>query len=133
MDVGDRLLNTEMKIPITATMIYNHNPVCTHPDQQQMIRALSREDLFIVGSDVVMTDSMRYADVILPAASHFEYADIYGSYGQNYLQRAEPVIPCVGQSLPNTEIFRRLAARFGFTDPAFTASDEQLILSLIHI
>ena len=127
VDVGDRLLNTEMKIPITATMIYNHNPVCTHPDQQQMIRALSREDLFIVGSDVVMTDSMRYADVILPAASHFEYADIYGSYGQNYLQRAEPVIPCVGQSLPNTEIFRRLAARFGFTDPAFKASDEQLI------
>lgn len=127
VDVGERLLDNKMKIPITATMIYNHNPVCTHPDQQQMIRALSREDLFIVGCDVVMTDSMQYADVILPAASHFEYADIYGSYGQNYLQRAEPAIPCVGQSLPNTEIFRRLAARFGFTDVAFRASDKQLI------
>jgi anaerobic selenocysteine-containing dehydrogenase len=127
VDVGRKLLDREMKIPITATMIYNHNPVCTHPDQQQMIRALSREDLFIVGCDVVMTDSMQYADVILPAASHFEYADIYGSYGQNYLQRAAPVIPCVGQSLPNTEIFRRLAERFGFTDPAFSATDEQLM------
>ncbi|TLZ59024.1 MAG: molybdopterin oxidoreductase family protein, partial [Gammaproteobacteria bacterium] len=48
-------------------------------------------------------------------------------YGQQYLQRAEPVIPPVGQSLPNTEIFRRLAARFGFSDPAFTASDAELM------
>ena len=127
VDVGAKLLDRSMKIPIAAVMIYNHNPVCTHPDQQQMIRALSREDLFIAGSDIVMTDSMAYADVILPAASHFEYDDIYGSYGQNYLQRAEPVIPCVGDSLPNTEIFRNLAARFGFTDDAFTATDSELI------
>lgn len=127
VDVSEKMLNRNMKIPIAAIMIYNHNPVCTHPDQQQMIKALSRDDLFIAGSDVVMTDSMKYADVILPAASHFEYDDVYGSYGQNYLQRAAPVIPCVGESLPNTEIFRRLAARFGFTDPAFTDTDQQLM------
>ncbi|OED35624.1 molybdopterin-binding oxidoreductase [Chromatiales bacterium (ex Bugula neritina AB1)] len=127
VDVSEKLLSREMKIPVKAIMIYNHNPVCTHPDQQQMIDALSREDLFIVGCDIVMTDSMQYADVILPAASHFEYADIYGSYGQNYLQRAEPAIPCVGESLPNTEIFRRLAKRFGFDDPVFCESDEELM------
>ncbi len=127
VDVGEKLLDRSMRIPLAAVMIYNHNPVCTHPDQQQMIRALSQEDLFIVGSDIVMTDSMAYADVILPAASHFEYDDIYGSYGQNYLQRAEPVIPRVGESLPNTEIFRKLAARFGFTEALFTATDQDLI------
>ena len=96
-----------------------------------MIEALSRDDLFIAGSDVVMTDSMRYCDVILPAASHFEYADIYGSYGQNYLQRASAVIPCVGDSLPNTEIFRRLAARFGYDDAIFRETDDELINSAI--
>ncbi len=127
VDVSEKLLNREMKIPVKAIMIYNHNPVCTHPDQQQMIDALSQQDLFIVGCDIVMTDSMQYADVILPAASHFEYADIYGSYGQNYLQRAEPAIPCVGDSLPNTEIFRRLAKRFGFEEDAFSESDAQLM------
>ena len=74
-----------------------------------------------------MTDSLAYADVVLPASSHFEYHDIYAAYGQHWLQRAEPVIPPQGESLPNTEIFRRLAARFGFTDPAFTASDAQLM------
>jgi len=127
VDVGKMLLDPDMAPPIKAVMIYNHNPVATHPDQNRMRRALSQEDLFVVGSDVVMTDSMQFADVILPAASHFEHDDIYGAYGQNYLQRAEPVIDPVGQALPNTEIFRRLAARFSFTEAAFTASDKQLM------
>jgi anaerobic selenocysteine-containing dehydrogenase len=127
VDVGPLLLDDDCDPPIRAVMIYNHNPVATHPDQNLMRRALSREDVFVCGADVVMTDSMAYCDVILPAASHFEYADVYGAYGTQYLQRAEPVIPCVGESLPNTEIFRRLAARFGFTDPIFQASDAQLM------
>jgi anaerobic selenocysteine-containing dehydrogenase len=74
-----------------------------------------------------MTDTMTFADVVLPACTHFEHPDIYAAYGQQYLQRAEAVIAPVGESLPNTEIFRRLAARFGFTDPAFTASDAELM------
>ena len=113
--------------PIKAVFIYNHNPVVTHPDQNRMRRALVQDDLFIAGSDVVMTDSMSYCDVVLPAASHFEFNDIYGSYGHNYLQRAEPVITCVGESLPNTEIFRRLAARFGFNDQIFQETDAELM------
>ncbi|GAB5467764.1 MAG: molybdopterin oxidoreductase family protein [Rhodospirillales bacterium] len=127
VDVAEKLLDESLEPPVLAIMIYNHNPLCTHPDQAAMQRALSREDLFIVGADVVMTDSLRYADVVLPAASHFEYADIYGAYGQNYVQRADAVIPCVGESLPNTEIFRRLAARFGFDEPLFKESDAELM------
>ncbi len=127
VDLGAALQDDQLDPPITAAMIYNHNPVATHPDQANLIKGLMRDDLFLVGCDVVMTDSMALCDVILPAASHFEFDDIYGAYGQNYLQRAEPVIPCVGESLPNTEIFRRLAARFGYTDPEFQASDRQLI------
>lgn len=127
VDVPEKLLEDGLDIPVKALMIYNHNPVATHPDQANMIKALMRDDLFVVGSDIVMTDSMALCDVILPAASHFEIDDIYGAYGQNYVQRAAPVIPCVGESLPNTEIFRRLAARFGFEGPLFKASDEQLM------
>lgn len=127
VDVAKLMLDESLDIPIAAAFIYNHNPVATHPDQNRMREALSRDDLFVVGCDVVMTDSLAYADVILPAASHFEYADLYGSYGHSYLQRAEPVIPCVGQSLPNTEIFRRLAARFGFNDEMFGDDDAALM------
>jgi len=127
VDVGRLLNDDKMKTPIAAVFIYNHNPIAVHPDQNRMRQGLSRKDLFTVGCDVAMTDSMMYCDVVLPAASHFEYADIYGSYGHSYLQRAEPAIPCVGESLPNTEIFRRLAARFGYDDPIFKESDEELI------
>lgn len=127
VDVPEKILDDTLDIPVMATMIFNHNPVATHPDQANMIKALMRDDLFVAGSDIVMTDSMAMCDVILPAASHFEYADIYGSYGHNYVARAAPVIPCVGESLPNTEIFRRLAARFGFDDPMFKATDEELM------
>ncbi len=127
IDIGKKLLDKNMKIPLKALVIYNHNPIAVHPDQATMIKGLQQEDVFSVGIDLAMTDSMAMCDVILPAASHFEHHDIYGAYGHNYLQRAEPVIPCVGESLPNTEIFRRLATKFGFTGEDFTATDEQLI------
>src|SRR6059036_1983112 len=127
IDVGRHLLDASLVPPIKAVFIYNHNPVVVHPDQNRLRRGLEREDLFVVGSDVVMTDSLTYADVVLPAASHFEHADLYPAYGQHWLQRAEPVIRPQGEALPNTEIFRRLAARFGFTDAAFRASDAELM------
>lgn len=127
VDVPEKLLDPDLDRPVKAIMIYNHNPVCTHPNQTRMMEALQRDDLFIAGCDVEMTDSMAFADVILPAASHFERDDVYGAYGQNYVQRAEPVIPLVGESLPNTEIFRRLAARFGMDDPMFQENDKVLM------
>jgi anaerobic selenocysteine-containing dehydrogenase len=127
IDVGKLLLDESLDPPLKALFVYNHNPLVVHPDQNRMKQALAREDLYIVGIEVAMTDSMAYADVILPACTHFEHADIYAAYGQQYLQRAEPVIPPVGESLPNTEIFRRLSLRFGFSDPAFRESDAELM------
>ncbi len=125
--LGKALLDPELDPPIKAVFIYNHNPVIVHPDQNTMKKALLREDLFIAASDIVMTDSVKYADVVLPACSHFEHKEVFKAYGQHYLQRAEPVIPRVDEALPNTEIFRRLAKRFGFTGKAFEASDDELI------
>src|SRR6185436_15537090 len=59
--------------------------------------------------------------------SHFEHHDLFAAYGQHWLQRAEPVIPPQGEALPNTEIFRQLAARFGYTEPCFRATDAELM------
>ena len=127
IDIGRHLTDPALTPRIAALFFYNHNPLVVHPDQNRMRAGLGREDLFTVGVDCVMTDSLAYADVVLPASTHFEFADVYAAYGQQWLQRAEPVIPPVGESLPNTEIFRRLAARFGFTDPAFRAGDAELM------
>jgi anaerobic selenocysteine-containing dehydrogenase len=127
IDVGRHLLDPAFAPPIESLFIYNHNPLIVHPDQNRMRRGLARDDLFTVGADVVMTDSLAYCDIVLPASSHFEYGDLYPAYGQHWLQRAEAVIPPQGESLPNTEIFRRLAARFGFTDLIFRADDRALM------
>jgi anaerobic selenocysteine-containing dehydrogenase len=127
IDVGRHLNDATMSPPLKALFIYNHNPLVVHPEQNRLRRGLEREDLFVVGSDVVMTDSLAYADVVLPAGSHFEHADLFAAYGTHWLQRADRVISPQGEALPNTEIFRRLAARFGFDDPAFRASDAELM------
>lgn len=127
VDIGRHLVDDGIDPPLRAVFIYNHNPIVVHPDQNRMRRGLAREDIFTVGIDVAMTESMAHCDVVLPAATHFESADLYPSYGHHWLQRAEPVIAPVGASLPNTEIFRRLAARFGFDDPCFKASDADLM------
>jgi anaerobic selenocysteine-containing dehydrogenase len=132
VDVGRHLLTDDIEPPIRSVFIYNHNPIATHPDQNRMMRALSRPELFITGIDVVMTDSMRYCDIVLPASSHFEFNDIYGAYGHSYLQRAEPVIPAVGNSLPNTEIFRRLAKCFGMEGSMFEDDDHALMDAAVN-
>jgi anaerobic selenocysteine-containing dehydrogenase len=127
VDVGRHLTDPTLKPPIKAVFIYNHNPVVVHPDQNRMRRGLEREDLFLAGIEVAMTDSMRYCDVVLPACTHFEHHDIFAAYGQHWLQRAEPVIPPQGEALSNMEIFRHLAARFGYTEQCFRESDLELI------
>ncbi|HEX5327297.1 MAG TPA: molybdopterin-dependent oxidoreductase, partial [Acetobacteraceae bacterium] len=127
IDVGRHLADDDIDPPLRALFVYNHNPVVVHPDQNRMRRGLLREDVFAVGIEVAMTETMAHCDVVLPAATHFECDDLYPAYGHQWLQRAEPVIPPVGESLPNTEVFRRLAARFGFDDPCFKASDAELM------
>jgi anaerobic selenocysteine-containing dehydrogenase len=127
LDVGRHLERDDIDPPLRALFIYNHNPIIVHPDQNRMKRGLLREDIFLVGIEIAMTESMAHCDIVLPAATHFECDDLYPAYGHHWLQRAEAVIPPAGEALPNTEIFRRLAGRFGFEDACFKASDRDLM------
>ena len=79
--IGRDLCDANLAPPIKGLFIYNHNPLIVHPDQNAMRRGLLRDDLFTVACDVVMTDSVRYADVVLPACTHFEHAELYAAYG----------------------------------------------------
>jgi anaerobic selenocysteine-containing dehydrogenase len=127
LDVGRYLAADGIDPPLRAVFIYNHNPIVVHPDQNRLKSGLRREDIFLVGIEVAMTESMQHCDIVLPAATHFECHDLHVSYGHHWLQRVEPVLPPPGEALPNTEIFRRLAARFGFGEPCFRADDRALM------
>ena len=127
LDLADHILDPGEELPLKAVFIYNHNPLAVTPQQGKLRAALGSDDLFVVGADITMTDSMACADVILPAASHLEIGDLYKSYGHQYLQRSEPVLPAQGQSLSNTDTFRLLAQRFGFEEACFRDTDAQLM------
>jgi len=127
LDIGRHLVADDIAPPLRALVIYNHNPLVVHPDQNRLKRGLAREDVFTVGIEIAMTESMAYCDVVLPAANAYECHDLYAAYGHHWLQRAEPVLPPPGEALPNTEIFRRLARRFGFTEPCFADDDFTLM------
>jgi anaerobic selenocysteine-containing dehydrogenase len=122
-------LTGEMQLdpPITALMVYNSNPLVVCPDQDKLITGLSRDDLFTVVSDHFLTDTARYADIVLPATTQLEQDDIMFSWGHFYVSLNTPAIEPVGEAISNTELFRRLAARMGLTDPCFTRTDEQMM------
>ena len=99
--------------PIQMLFVYNCNPLATMPDQNRVLRGLERDDLFTVVFDQVITDTARYADVVLPATTFLENYDIAKGYGPISLQLVRPVIEPVGESRPNPEVFSDLAARLG--------------------
>ena len=117
--------------PIKALFIYNCNPVTQNPEQEKVIAGLSREDLFTVVSEQFMTDTADYADILLPATTQLENLDLMFSWGHAYLTLNTPAIAPLGEAVPNTELFRRLAQRIGFADACFTLNDEALALSLL--
>ena len=127
LDLPRHILDPGEELPIKGLFIYNHNPVAVHPRQSEMRAALLSDEVFVVGSDISMTDSMACADLILPATTHLEYGDLYTAYGHHYLQRSVAVIPPVGEARSNMDLFRRLAQRFAFDESCFYDTDAQLM------
>jgi len=119
------------KPPIMSMYVYHSNPVVVAPDQTMIIKGLKRENLFTVVHERFMTDTARYADIILPATSSLEHSDIYRSYGHYGIQRAAAVIPPVGEAKSNWEVFQLLAQAMGFEEPFFDQNADDLINQLI--
>ena len=99
--------------------MYHSNPASIAPDQNQVLKGLSREDLFTVVHERFMTDTARFADIVLPSTSSLEHGDLYRAYGHYCIQRVKPAIPPVGESKSNWEVFSLLAEAMGFTEPFF--------------
>jgi anaerobic selenocysteine-containing dehydrogenase len=117
---------TSAQPPVRATIVYNNNPVAVCPDSEKVLAGFAREDLFTVVMDHFQTDTADYADIVLPATTQLEHYDVHKSYGHLYVLANNPAIAPVGESLPNSEVFRRLAARMGFDESCFRDSDEDI-------
>ena len=105
---------TEFKDPpVEMLFVYNCNPLATMPDQNRVLDGLKRDDLFTVVYEQVITDTARYADVLLPATTFLENYDIAKGYGPISLQVVRPVIEPAGEARANAEVFSDLASRLG--------------------
>lgn len=130
-ELGRALNDPDLTPPIKALYIYSSNPACTAPDQNQVLRGLQREDLFTIVHERFLTDTTRYADIVLPATTSLESEDLYYSYGHYTIQRARAVIPPVGESKSNWQTARLLAKAMHLTDPIFDQTEEDLVEALI--
>ena len=127
--IGDDLLRPSSPAfgpKIEALIVYNSNPVAVAPDSGQVVRGFARDDLFTVVLEQFQTDTADQADYILPATTQLEHWDVHATYGHTDVLLNRPAIAPLGDSKPNTQIFRELAARMGFTDPCFLDDDETL-------
>ncbi len=113
--IGHDLLHADP--PIDALIVYNSNPVAVAPQSREVAAGFAREDLLTVVLEQFQTDTADYADYLLPATTQLEHVDVHKSYGHLYLLANNPAIDPLGEALPNSEIFRRLAAKMGFTEP----------------
>ncbi len=127
--IGDDLLrpaSAGFGPQIAAVVVYNSNPVAVAPESPKVVAGFAREDLFTVVLEHFLTDTADFADYVLPATTQLEHLDVHTSYGHTDVLINHPAISPLGEAKPNTEIFRLLAARLGFTEPCFADSDETL-------
>jgi anaerobic selenocysteine-containing dehydrogenase len=116
MNVLGEALQTLGDPKIEVLFVYNANPVATIPDQNAVVRGLEREDLFTVVFEQVRTDTVPYADVVLPATTFLEHYDLNRSYGGHAMLLVKPVIEPFGESRPNADVFGELEVRLGLSD-----------------
>lgn len=133
-EIGKALLGQTQETqgkPVKAFFVYNSNPLAVSTNTNLIKKGLEREDLFTVVVDLFATDTADYADILLPAATFFEYEDINSDYLGWYVRLNQPAIQPLGESKPNRDIFAELAQRMGFTEACFSESSAEIIRSAL--
>jgi anaerobic selenocysteine-containing dehydrogenase len=122
-----KALNTLTDPPVEVLFVYNSNPAAVCPNHNDVIRGLQRPDLFTVVHEQFFTDTVDYADIVLPATTFFEQKDLQTAYGHHYLQMSKQAIEPLGECRSNVEVFRSLANAMGFEEECFDDSVDQMI------
>lgn len=125
--IGDALLGDPSALrgggPVKAMLVQNTNPAVVAPETGKVLEGLKREDLFLCVHEQFMTDTAKYADIVLPATMFMEHADMYRGGGHVYFQVTKPVIKPYADCRSNHDVINQLARRLGADHPAFELSD----------
>ena len=129
--LGDELTDESLDPPVKALVVWSANPAVTVPNAEAIRRGLSRDDLFTVVHEQFLTDTARYADIVLPATTQIEQSDVVQAWGHLWLGWNEAAIEPVGESCRNTELMRRLAGAMGYTEPALFEDDDTILVQAL--
>ncbi len=124
--LGSILSEPDLVPAVKGLMVWTANPAVTLPDANRVRRGLCREDLFTVVLEHFLTDTARYADIVLPSTTQLEHFDVLGAWGHHYISVNHPAISPLGESRSHGEVMRALAERLGLEDSALQASDEEI-------
>jgi len=113
--------------PVTAMLMQNTNPAVVAPDTSRVLKGLAREDLFLAVHEQFMTDTARYADVLLPATMFMEHDDLYQGGGHTHFQIGPKLIDPPGECRSNHEVLQGLAHRLAARHPGFDMTAMELI------
>ncbi|RLQ96135.1 molybdopterin oxidoreductase family protein [Falsibacillus albus] len=128
--LGEALLTSVP--PVKSLYVYGSNPVVVAPESNKIQRGMEREDLFVVVHDLFLTETAKYADIVLPATSSFENTDFYTSYWHHYIHLQQPVIDAYGESKSNVDVFRLLAEAMGYEDSVFSEKESEMISGALN-
>ncbi|MEZ6016353.1 MAG: molybdopterin-dependent oxidoreductase [Planctomycetota bacterium] len=111
-----------------AAVVWAHNPVATVPDAGRVRAGLMRDDLFLVVHELMLTETARLADVVLPATAFVEHSDVYTSYGHRTVQVAWKSCKPTAEQRSNVDTFSALGRRLGFDAPGLFDQDEDVLV-----
>ena len=131
VQIGKALTDRTLDPPLRALVVYNSNPATIAPNQNLVLEGLRREDLLTVVVEQQLTDTARHADYVFPATTQLEHLDLFTSWGQEYLSLNLPALPPRGEARTNTDFFRGLSRRMGYTEPYLYESDEEMVKGLL--
>ncbi|MBF0623127.1 MAG: molybdopterin-dependent oxidoreductase [Magnetococcales bacterium] len=131
--LGALLTDQALNPAISVLMVFNTNPAVSCPDAGLIRQGLKREDLFTVVHEQVMSDTAQLADIVLPATTFLEHADLYKSFGQYTLQHTPALLPVTSEARCNHDVVNAIAQALGYTDEAFTGTVEQRIEEIIQV
>ena len=126
------ILTGEADPPVYSLYVYNANPAASSPNAGKIAHGLQRDDLFSVVHELFLTETARYADIILPATSQLEHVDLHKPYGHLTLQYNTPAIAPLGEAWSNWDVMRALAAKMGFQDPWLQEDADAIIREVLE-
>jgi anaerobic selenocysteine-containing dehydrogenase len=129
--LGEHLTSTSLSPRVMGLMVWGTNPAVVQADAGRTRAGLARDDLFTVVLEHFMTDTARFADIVLPSTTQLEHFDVQGAWGHQYISVNNPAVPPIGEARPHSAVMRALAARLGLDHPALRETDEQIAAAVL--